>query len=86
MSAEKSQGMTPGASDIIIPGGRGAGTFVCELKRRDRTKGDLRDEQEKFLLAALDAGAFACIALGVDGAWGAFQEWLSKHVDPQANQ
>lgn len=83
MSAEKSQGMTPGASDIIIPG---SPTFVCELKRRDRTKGDLRDEQEKFLLAALDVGAFACIALGVDGAWAAFQEWLSKHVDPQANQ
>ena len=31
---EKSEGMTTGAADIIIPG---APTFICELKRRDHT-------------------------------------------------
>lgn len=72
VAREKAEGLTTGASDIIIPGRR---SFVCELKRRDRTQCALKDEQEKYLLAAIEAGAFACIALGVDAAWMAFEEW-----------
>ena len=75
ISTEKAEGLTTGASDIVIPG---APTFVCELKRRDRTVCVLSGEQEKFLLAAMDAGAFACIALGVDAAWQAFEEWRTR--------
>jgi hypothetical protein len=73
---ERSEGMNAGASDIIIPG---SPTFVCELKRRNPTLSSLKKEQEAFLLAALDAGAFACIALGVDAAMEAFDAYLAMH-------
>ena len=76
VSRHKAEGMTVGASDIIIPG---RVTFVCELKRRDRTMCAWQDGQYEFLLAAHNAGAFACVAFGCDAAWGAFQEWLAEH-------
>jgi len=76
VSRHKAEGMTVGASDIIIPG---RVTFVCELKRRDRTMCAWQDGQYEFLLAARNAGAFACVAFGCDAAWGAFQEWLAEH-------
>ena len=76
LSRHKAEGMTVGASDIIIPG---RVTFVCELKRRDRTMCAWQDGQYEFLLAAHNAGAFACVAFGCDAAWGAFQEWLAEH-------
>ena len=72
-----SQGMTPGASDIIIPG---RVTFVCEMKRRDRTQSAWQDGQIEYLTAAHNAGAFACVALGCDAAWEAFQEWLTQSL------
>lgn len=74
----KAEGMTKGASDIIIPG---APSFVCEVKRRDHTLSSWQDGQEDYLLAAQKAGAFACVALGAVGAWGAFQTWLSQGID-----
>lgn len=77
VAKEKSEGMTTGATDIIIPGRQ---TFVCELKRRDHTKSKLGDEQLAFMRAAQAVGAFTCIALGVDAAWAAFEEW-KKHVE-----
>lgn len=77
---EKSEGMTTGASDIIIPG---APSFVCELKRRDITKSKIGKEQLAYLLAAKEAGAHVCIALGVDAAWQAFIEWRA-HVEKRA--
>lgn len=76
VAKEKSEGMTTGATDIIIPGRQ---TFVCELKRRDHTKSTIRGEQLAFMRAAQAAGAYACIALGVDAAWDAFEDWR-KHV------
>jgi hypothetical protein len=75
-SRERSEGMTTGASDIIIPG---APSFVCELKRRNPTLSSLKKEQEAFLLAAHRAGAFVCIALGVDAAMEAFHAYLEDH-------
>lgn len=71
----KSEGMTEGASDIIIPGGP---AFVCELKRRDHTKSRWQDGQQKYLIAAKEAGAFVCIALGADAAMEAFYEWAAN--------
>lgn len=68
----KAEGMTAGASDIIIPGCPG---FVCEMKRRDHTLSAWQDKQEDYLLAAQQAGAFACVALGAVGAWKAFEAW-----------
>jgi len=67
------EGMVKGASDIIIPG---APTFVCELKRQDHTKCRLAKEQVEYLLACQKAGAFACVALGADGAIKAVDSWL----------
>ena len=71
---EKAAGMTTGASDIIIPGGP---AFVCEIKRRDHSKSKLSEEQETYLHAAKEAGAFVCIALGADAAWQAFEDYVA---------
>lgn len=75
VSREKSEGMTTGASDIIIPG---CPAFVCELKRRDHTKSTITDDQLNYLRAAQAAGAFACIALGADAATAALNEWINQ--------
>lgn len=71
---QKAEGMTPGASDIIIPGKT---TFVCELKRRDHTICKWQAGQKEYLTTAQELGAFACIALGADGAMEAFKKWIS---------
>ena len=70
----KAEGMTPGASDIVIPARVG---FVCEMKRADHTKSRWQPGQVEYLTAAQDAGAFACVALGHGGAWEALQAWLA---------
>jgi hypothetical protein len=71
---QKSEGMTPGASDIVIPG---SPAFVCEMKRRDHTKCKWQDGQIEYLQAAQHAGAFVCIALGYEAAREAFTIFLS---------
>lgn len=68
------EGMALGAADIVIPGVR---TFLCEMKRRDHTKSRWQDGQITYLTAAHNAGAFACVALGAQGAWEAFEAWLA---------
>jgi len=68
----KKAGLVTGAPDIIIPGRM---TFLCELKRKDRTKSRIGTAQLDYLLAAQKAGAFVCIALGSEAAWKAFQYW-----------
>jgi hypothetical protein len=77
VAKEKSEGMTTGATDIVIPA---SPAFVCELKRRDHTQSKLADEQLAYLRAAAASGSYACIALGVDAAWEAFEDWR-KHVE-----
>lgn len=72
---EKSEGLTTGAADIIIPG---APTFVCELKRRDHTQSEISTSQMAYLRAAQAAGCFVCIALGVDAAWEALHEYMER--------
>jgi hypothetical protein len=69
---QKSEGMTSGSADIVIPAKI---AFVCELKRRDHTKSVWQKEQIEYLLAAKEAGAFACVALGCDAAWDALKVW-----------
>lgn len=69
----KADGMTKGASDILIPA---TPAFVCEMKRADHTKSTWKDGQQEYLLAAKKCGSFACLALGFSGAVAAFQEWL----------
>lgn len=70
---QKAEGMTPGASDVIIPG---RVSFVCEIKRQDHTKSKWQPNQIEYLIAAQNAGAFACVALGWEGAWEAFGAWV----------
>jgi hypothetical protein len=74
-ATEKSEGLTTGAADIIIPG---APTFVCELKRRDHMQSSISDKQIAFLRASQAAGSFVCIALGVDAAWEALHAYLAR--------
>jgi len=73
MIRQKAEGMTPGASDVIVPG---RVTFVCEIKRQDHTKSKWQPGQIEYLTAAYEMGAFACVALGWQGAWEALQEWI----------
>jgi hypothetical protein len=72
VTQHKAEGMTPGASDIIIPA---RVAFVCELKRRDHTLSQWQDGQIEYLAAAQAAGAFACVALGWEAAWSALEDW-----------
>lgn len=73
INKDKAMGMAPGASDIIIPGNP---SLVCEMKRKDHTKSKIHQEEIEYLLAAQQCGAFACVALGHDGALEAFNDWL----------
>ena len=72
----KAEGMTPGASDIVIPAGV---PFVCELKRKNHQLSKWQDGQIEYLEAAKNLGAFAVIALGAEAAWGAFQDYLGTY-------
>ena len=80
-SREKAEGMTTGASDVIIPA---RVPFVCEIKRRDHTKSQWQDGQIEYLEAAYCCGAFVCVALGADAASQAFAEWSSRYTLPDA--
>lgn len=73
---QKAEGLTPGASDVIIPA---KVTFVCEIKRQDHTKSKWQDGQIAYLTAAHEAGAFACVALGYEAAWSAFLHWCKNN-------
>lgn len=66
-------GIPTGASDVIIPGNP---CFVVELKRKDHTKSQWQPEQQPYLIAAKEAGAFVGLALGFDGMKEAFLKWL----------
>ncbi|MDA3877739.1 MAG: hypothetical protein PF483_11705 [Halothiobacillus sp.] len=77
VSMHRAEGMTAGASDIIIPA---RVTFVCELKRRDYTQCAWQDGQMGYLKAAAGLGAFACVAFGVDAAWQALEYWMRANA------
>lgn len=77
----KAEGLTKGASDIVIPG---APAFVCELKRKDKTKSRVSPEQVDYIKTCLDAGAVACIAYGHEAALSAYKDWLKIINKPLA--
>lgn len=70
---QKAEGMTDGASDVIIPG---CPAFVLELKRRDHTASTWQKGQVEYLKAAHEMGAFVCVALGADAAIEAIECYL----------
>jgi len=74
MNKHKLEGMTKGASDIVIPG---APSFVCELKRQNHTLSKWQEGQLEYLQAARNVGSFVCVALGAVAAWDAFVDYLN---------
>ena len=70
---QKAEGMTAGASDIIIPTLR---PFICELKRQDHTLCHWEPEQLKYMATAQTMGAFVCVALGYKAALEALEVWI----------
>ena len=80
ITKHRAEGMAKGAADIVIPGTSGCGkygAFVCELKRQDHTQSKWQDGQQAYLSAAMNAGAFVCVALGAASAWQAFGDWIT---------
>ena len=75
-SSQSAQGMVKGAADIVIPG---APTFVCEIKSLS-TESKISKEQLEYLRLSKENGCFACVALGVDAAWEAFEEWAKSQT------
>lgn len=69
---QKAEGMTPGASDIIIPGKQ---TFICELKRADHTLCKWEPDQIDYLYQCHKDGAFVCVALGHKAVIEAVKQW-----------
>mgnify|MGYP003559613124 FL=1 len=69
---EKAEGFITGAADIILVGNP---SFVCEMKSQSPSA-KISQEQIDFLLAAQQAGAFVCIALGHKAAIEAFNDWV----------
>ena len=76
LAMDKAMGLSPGASDIVIPG---SPAFVCEMKRKDHTKSSWQSGQQEYLRAAQSQGVFACVALGWEAAMQAVEEWLKTH-------
>lgn len=72
LKIDKSMGLNPGASDIIIPGGP---TLVIELKKQNLQSARWQPGQQEYLIAAADAGAFACVAGGWVAAMQAVEDW-----------
>jgi hypothetical protein len=73
LKIDKALGLTPGASDIIIPG---LPSFVCEMKRKDHTKSKWQVDQLPYLETCKDNGAFVCVAFGHEAALEAFEKWM----------
>ena len=72
ITKDRAMGMSKGACDIVVPG---SPAFCMEVKRVDHTKSKISNEQIAYLLAAQQAGAFSCIALGHKAAIEAFNDW-----------
>jgi len=69
--SEKAEGMTTGASDIVIGG------FYCELKRQNHTVCKISDKQLVYLNTVNKLGFYGCIALGYKAALEAFECYIS---------
>lgn len=72
ITKDRAMGMSKGACDIVVPG---SPAFCMEVKREDHTESKISEEQIAYLLAAQQAGAFVCIALGHKAAIEAFNDW-----------
>lgn len=73
LARDKAMGMTKSAPDVVLPG---APALLIEIKRRDHTQSKWEDGQVEYLHTAQRLGCFVGVALGWEGAWQAFEEWL----------
>jgi hypothetical protein len=71
-SRQKAEGMTPGASDIIIPANGG---LICELKRQDHTICSWEPGQKEYMEACQKLGAHVFLALGAVAFIEEFERW-----------
>lgn len=73
MQRRQKEGVRPGVADIIDLG-RVPGLF--ELKRLDRTKSRLSNEQKAFLKSGADAGHFVAVCYGFFEFCKAYADFL----------
>ena len=72
IKADKMKGLTNGVSDLIVIGNP---TLCMEIKRDNSCS--FEKGQLEFLEQAHKSGAFACVAIGWQGALDAFAHWLT---------
>ena len=68
---DKMKGLTKGVSDLIVIGNP---TLCMEIKKDNSCR--FEDGQLQFLEQAQKGGAFACLAIGYQGALDAFHHWI----------
>ena len=68
---DKMKGLTNGVSDLIVMGDP---TLCMEIKKDNSCR--FEDGQLQFLEQAQKGGAFACLAVGYQGALDAFHHWI----------
>ena len=68
---DKLKGLTKGVSDLIVIGNP---TLCMEIKKDNSCR--FEDGQLHFLEQAQKGGAFACLAIGYQGALNAFHHWI----------
>lgn len=73
INKDKSEGLITGFPDIVI---LGCPAFACEMKSKSKSS-KLSDDQEKVLTAAVNNGAFACVAYGYEAAIDAVRDWIN---------
>ena len=73
-----SEGMLPGASDIIILHQTEFNPFcVIEMKRQNIRKSSISQDQINFLVNSASVGGFAAVACGSESAKQAFLDFIS---------
>lgn len=77
----KKEGVRGGVSDIIDL--NNTPSFICELKRKDRTKSALSPTQKTFTAAADAAGHFVCVCYGFEQFKLAYNDYIAYHVKQQ---
>lgn len=75
--ADKAKGLTKGVSDLIIIGNP---TLCMEIKKDNSCR--FESGQLEFLEQAQKGGAFACLAIGYQGAKDALEFWLKLQKVP----
>lgn len=72
------KGLKPGVSDIMFMVKRGKYSgLVVELKRKDRTKSKISDDQDEFLFEMSEQGFYCAVCYGFEQFQKCVKEYLS---------